>query len=100
MAQRDDFLPIQTALAAALGGLASRGAAGALQTLWADVVGGPSAGASRPSRFHEGILEVSVDGPAWLHTMQTQTEELERRLRARLPGFTRLELRLRGGAPW
>lgn len=100
MAHREDFEPIQTALAAALGGLASRGAAGTLQPIWVEVVGRPLAGASRPARFNDGVLEVSVDGPAWLRTLQAQSDELERRLRVHLPGFTRIELRLRGGAPW
>ena len=54
-------------------------------------------GSSRPVTFERGTLTVEVDTPAWLAALQGQEAELMARLSKSMPGFGKLELRLRWG---
>jgi len=98
MAYREELVHLQSAMAAALSGVARRGAPTALQTIWEKAAGAAAAGASRPVGFDGKTLAVEVDTPAWLHALREQEPELRARLAEALPGITQLELRLRWGA--
>jgi len=97
MAHREELEPLHGALAEALGGLAKRGAPATLWPLWQLAAGTAAAGSSRPVTFERGTLTVEVDTPAWLAALQGQEAELMARLSKSMPGFGRLELRLRWG---
>ncbi|MBS2032827.1 MAG: DUF721 domain-containing protein [Deltaproteobacteria bacterium] len=97
MAHREELEPLQGALSEALGGLAKRGAPSTLWPLWQLAAGAAAAGSSRPVSFERGTLQVEIDTPAWLAALQGQEAELVARLKKSLPGFSRLELRLRWG---
>ena len=67
---------------------------------WARVVGPRIAGHSRAVRYQQGILEVEVDGSAWMHELSVLKRQLIRTLNRELGEGAVRELRYlvpRGG---
>jgi predicted nucleic acid-binding Zn ribbon protein len=67
---------------------------------WPEAVGETIARRARAVSFHEGVLNVEVEGAAWRHELSVLKRDLIRRLNQRLGGAVVRELRFthdRGG---
>jgi demethoxyubiquinone hydroxylase (CLK1/Coq7/Cat5 family) len=87
---------LRSALASALGRVASQGSPSALLGLWSSAAGAVTAGVTRVTRYDAGVLVVEVETAQWADALRGQVPQLEQRLRSELSGFRRLELQLRG----
>ena len=96
-----DFISLRSLLPDVLARLSGSGSAGALQSLWREVIGGPIAQNSRPRSLSEGVLRVEVASVAWRATLQAEEAALRARLNAALrsTSIERLEFEVRALAP-
>jgi hypothetical protein len=64
---------------------------------WQEIVGDKIARQSQPESLHNGVLQVRVANPAWLHHLRFLEEDLRRKVNKKLPSLDVKELRFRQG---
>ena len=96
-----DFVSLRSLLPDVLARLSGSGSAGALHSLWREVIGGPIAQNSRPRSLSEGVLKVDVASVAWRATLQAEEPALRARLNEALRSMSieRLEFEVRPFSP-
>jgi hypothetical protein len=64
---------------------------------WREMVGDKIASQSQPESLHNGVLQVRVANPAWLHHLRFLEEDLRRKVNKKMPSLDIKELRFRQG---
>lgn len=64
---------------------------------WQEIVGAKIAKQSQPESLRDGVLQVRVANPAWLHHLRFLEQDLRHKLNKELPSLEIKELRFRQG---
>ena len=65
---------------------------------WQEIVGDKIARESQPESLKDGVLQVRVANPAWLHHLRFLERDLRHKLNKQLPSLEIKELRFRQGS--
>lgn len=65
---------------------------------WQEIVGDKIARQSQPESLRDGVLQVRVENPAWLHHLRFLERDLCHKLNKQLPSLEIKELRFRQGS--
>jgi len=65
---------------------------------WQEIVGDKIASQSQPESLRDGVLQVRVANPAWLHHLRFLERDLRHKLNKELPSLEIKELRFRQGS--
>lgn len=95
MSRRRVPRPAATAFRAARRRAAPKTRLAAVQSVWAEVVGGRLAASARPVSERDGAVTVACSDPVWAQELDLMREQLERGLRERLGEDAPRSLRFR-----